>query len=33
MAHKTMINGTAYDIAGGTDLIVGTKYQIWGVER
>lgn len=30
MAHKTMINGTAYDIAGGTDLIAGTSYQIWG---
>ena len=30
MAHKTMINGTAYDIAGGTDLIAGTSYQIGG---
>ena len=30
MAHKTMINGTAYDIAGGTDLIDGTSYQIVG---
>ena len=30
MAHKTMINGTAYDISGGADLIAGTKYQIGG---
>ena len=30
MAHKTMINGTAYAITGGTDLVNGTKYQIGG---
>lgn len=30
MAHKTLISGTAYDIASGTDLIAGTSYQIGG---
>lgn len=30
MSHKTMINGTSYAIAGGTDLVNGTKYQIGG---
>ena len=28
MAHKTLINGTAYAVTGGTDLVNGTKYQI-----
>ena len=28
--HHTLINGTAYAIAGGTDLVNGTKYQIGG---
>lgn len=31
--HHTLINGTAYAITGGTDLVNGTKYQIGGVER
>lgn len=31
--HHTLINGTAYAIKGGTDLIAGTSYQIGGVER
>lgn len=35
MAHKTVINGTEYEITGGTALIDGTKYQIgrWGRTR
>lgn len=33
MSHKVLINGTAYAIKGGTDLIAGTSYQIGGVER
>lgn len=28
--HHTLINGTAYAIKGGTDLIAGTSYQIGG---
>lgn len=28
--HHTLINGTSYAIAGGTDLVNGTKYQIGG---
>lgn len=31
--HHTLINGTSYAIAGGTDLVNGTKYQIGGAER
>lgn len=31
--HHTLINGTAYAVTGGTDLVNGTKYQIGGVER
>lgn len=27
MAHKTLINGTAYNIKGGRDLIGGTGYS------
>lgn len=30
MAHKTVINGTEYEITGGTTLANGTKYQIGG---
>lgn len=30
--HHTLINGTAYAITGGTDLVNGTKYQIGGAE-
>lgn len=30
MTHKTLINGTAYAIKGGTGLIAGTKCQIGG---
>lgn len=30
MAHKTVINGTEYEITGGTTLANGTKYQIRG---
>lgn len=30
MAHKVMINGTAYGVAGGTGLGNGTKYQMGG---
>lgn len=30
MAHKTKINGTAYEVTGGTTQINGTKYQIGG---
>lgn len=30
MAHKTLINGTAYDIVGGSTLITGTDYDIVG---
>ena len=30
MAHKTMINGTVYDISGGAGLKDGTKYQVGG---
>ena len=26
MAHKTLINGTAYAVKGGRDLIAGTGY-------
>ena len=28
MAHKTLINGTAYDIAGGKTLVEGTSYSV-----
>lgn len=28
MAHKTLINGTAYDVVGGTTLINNTGYKI-----
>lgn len=31
--HHTLINGTAYAVTGGTDLVNGTKYQIGGAER
>lgn len=30
MAHKTLINGTAYDIKGGKTLIDGTAYSVNG---
>ncbi len=30
MAQKTLINGTAYEISGGSVLKDGTKYQIGG---
>ena len=30
MAHKTLINGTAYEIKGGKTLIGGTAYKIEG---
>lgn len=30
MAHKTMINGTAYKISGGKTLVNGTAYKIKG---
>lgn len=30
MAHKTLINGTSYDISGGKTLIGGTAYKITG---
>ena len=26
MAHKTLIDGTAYTVKGGRDLIAGTGY-------
>lgn len=28
MAHKTLINGTAYEISGGTTRVSGTSYKI-----
>lgn len=28
MAHKTLINGTVYDISGGSTLVNGTAYKI-----
>ena len=28
MAHKTLINGTAYEISGGKTLVDGTGYEI-----
>ena len=28
MAHKTLVNGTAYDIAGGKTLVEGTSYSV-----
>ena len=28
MAHKTLINGTAYGIDGGKTLINGTSYKV-----
>lgn len=28
MAHKTLINGTAYEITGGKTLVNGTAYEI-----
>lgn len=30
MAHKTLIDGTAYDIKGGRTLVDGTEYSIKG---
>lgn len=30
MAHKTMIDGTAYEIIGGDVLIAGASYQLVG---
>ena len=30
MAHKTLINGTAYDITGGKALVSGTSYSVSG---
>ena len=30
MAHKTLVNGTAYDITGGMTLVEGTSYSIKG---
>lgn len=33
MAHKVLINGTAYEIKPSPILIYGTKYQIGGAER
>lgn len=30
MAHKTLVNGTAYDITGGKTLVSGTSYNIAG---
>ncbi len=30
MAHKTLIGGTAYDLAGGMTLVGGTAYEIAG---
>ena len=30
MAHKTLINGTAYEITGGKTLVKGTVYEITG---
>lgn len=28
MGHKTLVNGTAYDITGGKTLVSGTSYDI-----
>lgn len=28
--HHILKDGTSYAIKGGTDLIAGTSYQIWG---
>ena len=28
MAHKTLVNGTAYDMGGGVTLVSGTSYHI-----
>lgn len=33
MSHKVLINGTAYDVAGGDTLVSGTKYQLGGVKH
>ena len=30
MAHKTLIEGTTYDLAGGMTLVGGTAYEIAG---
>ena len=30
MAHKTLVNGTSYDITGGKTLVSGTAYSIAG---
>ena len=30
MAHKTLVNGTSYDITGGKTLVSGTAYSIKG---
>lgn len=30
MTQRTLINGTSYEIAGGSVLKDGTKYQIGG---
>ena len=30
MSHKTIIAGTSYDITGGTVLLNGTKFHLWG---
>ena len=28
MAHKTLVNGTAYEVKGGKCLVNGTSYDI-----
>ena len=28
MAHKTLVNGTAYEISGGKTLVGGTAYEV-----
>ncbi len=28
MAHKTLINGTAYEVSGGKTLVNGTAYEV-----
>lgn len=30
MSHKTMINGTAYEVSGGSALVDGTDFQLGG---
>lgn len=30
MAHKTLVNGTSYDVSGGKTLVSGTSYSVQG---